>query len=325
MATNTGHIFDGSGRVLAVLRAEAAAHDLPLTILSDGIEVTTTYGSISARQDGKTVHLSLTSARPGDLTVLRDAIHQHLDADVHVEWRNLPHGMPENLHILQVHSVTQISPAFLRLRLVGDVAPLIAGGFHIRLISPARGMQRWPQIGTDGHTIWPDDMPLPHRPVYTIAASADDTVMIDVFRHATGRTLRWIAALQPGDEVGVMGPGGSGMPKTKHLSLWGDETALPAILRIIRDAPADMHGAATILVPSNADIRTVENAQFRVKWLLRDDQDHLIRALKSGYQDALDTFLWCAADGAQVQAARIFADQLNIPKDRRHIAAYWQL
>lgn len=320
MATNTGRIIDISGRVLTKLRDEATAHDLPITLLPDGIEVETTYGTISAFREGQIIHLSLSSVRSGDLTVLRDAVHQHLDAGVSVEWRDLPRGMPENLHILRGYSVTELSPAFLRLRLVGNVGPLGEGGFHIRLVSPANGTHRWPEIGANGQTVWPDDMPLPHRPVYTITDWTDEMVTIDIFRHSTGRTSHWVEALQPGDEVGLMGPGGSGMPEAKHLSLWGDETALPAILRIIRDAPTDTDGTATLLVPSAADIRPVDTKKFRLNWLFRDRGEDLLFALDGPHPDA---FFWFAADRAQVQNARTFAERLNLPKKKRFIAAYW--
>src|SRR5690606_34184781 len=62
--------------------------------------------------------------------------------------------------------------------------------------------------------------------------------------------------------------------------LVGDETAAPAIARILEDAPRDLRGCAFIEVPDAADILAIDApAGVKVHWLPRGDAAHGLRVI----------------------------------------------
>src|SRR5690606_28183672 len=62
--------------------------------------------------------------------------------------------------------------------------------------------------------------------------------------------------------------------------LVGDETAAPAIARILEDAPRDLRGCAFIEVPDAADVLAIDApAGVDVHWLPRGDAAHGLRVI----------------------------------------------
>ena len=51
--------------------------------------------------------------------------------------------------------------------------------------------------------------------------------------------------LKPGDRIGVVGPGGGGLVEAEWYLFAGDETALPAIGRMLEHLPATAKGTAS--------------------------------------------------------------------------------
>ncbi|QBF33463.1 siderophore-interacting protein [Thalassococcus sp. S3] len=309
--------------LLDLLRKEAEEHDLECTQTDGWLDLSTQYGIISARIDDGAVLLRLSSETEGELTVLRDAVNAHVSGQFVPKWSNVRTGRPPNLTVLRLAGKTQISPSFLRLTLSGDTHRLTGAGFHIRFVAPAAGKPHWPRIDATGRTIWFDKTPLPHRPVYTIAEVRAGQADIDIFRHEGGRTIAWADSLEVGDPVGVLGPGGSGLPEANRLSLWGDETAMPAIRRILSEAPEDTVGKVTIAVRDPDDIFLWGRRGFEVRWLVRSDPTTLAHAMIADRAGADKAYLWFAAGAAETKIARQHAAELNIAKQRRHIAAYW--
>ena len=89
-----------------------------------------------------------------------------------------------------------------------------------------------------------------------------------------GPASAWALGARPGDELGLLAEGIYYLPPEDadwHL-LVGDESALPALLSILEQAPADLRGLAFLEVPSSADIREVTApAGVEVRWLPRDE------------------------------------------------------
>ena len=61
-----------------------------------------------------------------------------------------------------------------------------------------------------------------------------------------GPTAEWALAVEPGEEVGLLGPAGGWMPDNEDILLAGDETAVPAIARIAQQLPANATGHVLI-------------------------------------------------------------------------------
>lgn len=324
MPENTTTIVGSTHRILNLFRKEAAEHNLALTEGAGDLEITTQYGQIVAVAEKDRVILALRAETEGNLLVIRDAVQGHLGSDQVLDWTGVQTGRPANLTVLHVASISQPSASFLRLRLTGDVAHLAHDGMHVRLIAPAATGEPWPTVTTTGRTIWPEQSPLPHRPVYTIAHLQDDAIDIDIFQHTSGRTQLWTQHLRRGDEVGVIGPGGSDVPKSKNLSLWGDETALPAMLRIIADASEDVRGQATFVVGDKGDIRSAPQDRFLLRWILRAGPCHMGELLKNERGVHKDAFLWFAGGSVETRMVRELIAEANRPKDNTYVATYWK-
>ncbi|WP_299546278.1 siderophore-interacting protein [uncultured Tateyamaria sp.] len=324
MPENTALLPSSATGIFDLLRAEAADHDLTVQTTAQGLDVSTQYGMISARIEDRGVRLHLSAEDEGRLAVLRDAVNAHVEGQFALDWNDVRTGHPANLTILKVADIYPISPSFLRLSLAGTTDHLAHGGYHVRLIAPGAGKIEWPEIDTTGRTIWPDNSPLSHRPVYTIADWRDDSVDIDIFCHDEGRTNTWAATLSVGDPVGLMGPGGSGLPVATRLSLWGDETALPAIRRILRETSGNAVGSVTIAVHEPDDISAFDHAGFDVRWIVRNGAADLAQTLIDEGMREADTYLWFAAGSHEVAIARSFAADHGIGPESRYMAAYWK-
>ncbi|MGN7949096.1 siderophore-interacting protein [Microbacterium sp. 22215] len=98
----------------------------------------------------------------------------------------------------------------------------------------------------------------------------------------TGPASRWADAAAVGQELFIVGPR-RGVPAAAHggaeyepgtatsVVLAGDETAAPAIARILEDAPRALRGVAFLEVPSPADILRIDAPSgVEVHWLPRD-------------------------------------------------------
>lgn len=94
---------------------------------------------------------------------------------------------------------------------------------HFRLVYPklAGQVPLWPQINSEGRTIWPDGDDELLRPVYTVRQfdMQAQTLDFDVFLHDGGRTTDWAKGVGIGAKVGLLGPSGGGVPEADFMLL----------------------------------------------------------------------------------------------------------
>ena len=106
---------------------------------------------------------------------------------------------------------------------------------------------------------------------YTIAHARPESgeLDLDVLLHGDGPGARWGAGAAPGDEVEFQGPRGKLelRPAAWHL-LAGDESALPAIVAIVRALPPGATAHAFVEVTDAAD-EPVELCTLPITWLHR--------------------------------------------------------
>ncbi|WP_163849284.1 siderophore-interacting protein [Pseudooceanicola aestuarii] len=330
----------GEGRVAletdavhAMFRTHADEHDLPLH--SDGtalqLELWGTW--VTARPDGpRRTHLTLRAPDAGLLDVLREAVTGHMETlGTLPDWEGITVGAhPANMRLATVAAVTEVSPRFRRIRLTGDLARFAGEGLHLRLLLPPEGTDtaydvpvQWPVLDDKGRTRWPEGAAALHRPVYTVRriGAAGDWLDVDVYLHQGGRTTDWTARTTPGDRIGLMGPGGGGIPQEPHLGLWGDETALPAIARILECLPADTRGSACISVPA-ADLPDLAHpAGMRLTRV--DSGAALLADLAASPLPEDGGFAWIGAEKSDVAHARAALAARGLPRTRSLAAAYW--
>jgi NADPH-dependent ferric siderophore reductase len=208
-------------------------------------------------------------------------------------------GSPFLVASVVVDAVSRPSPSFVRVELAGDdLADFGTAGpvydQRIKLVLPSAS-GTLPDLA--GAASWWDAWRrLPehergHMRTYSIrdlvGEGADRRLVIDLVLHlgvdASGPASRWAASAATGDRLLVIGPrrsaaGGAGAGgiefdpgDAERLLLVGDETALPAIARILSDLPDDARGHAFLEVPHARDVAEVAApAGVALSWLPRD-------------------------------------------------------
>lgn len=180
---------------------------------------------------------------------------------------------PFALFWAEVTCVDDLTPSMRRVTFTGpELGAFGDPGFdqRIKLIFPKAGAALDALInGDEWYPAWcalPDE----HRPpirTYTTRAVRPDCAEIDVdmVRHEpAGPAGRWLAEVVPGERILIVGPnaryagevGGVDFvaPEvTDAFLIGGDETAAPAISRILEDLPAEARGIAVVEFPDDAD------------------------------------------------------------------------
>jgi NADPH-dependent ferric siderophore reductase len=195
-----------------------------------------------------------------------------------------------------VHSVVRVSPAFVRVELASPAfVDLGEGGFDTRfkvVLPGATGeLPPIPEVAEEWYETWmsaPDGVRPPMR-TYTIRdiVRDGDTVRLVVDfavhedpGHSQGPACRWALAARPGQAIQVIVPhrlteyDGTEFDPTgrQHLMLIGDETAVPAVARILEDLGPGYTGEVYLEVPTGDDILdlAVPNG-FAVRWFPRNE------------------------------------------------------
>ncbi len=194
-----------------------------------------------------------------------------------------------------VHSTTRLSPSFVRIELASPAfVDLGEDGFDTRFKVVFPGgtgeLPPIPEVPEQWYETWmrsPDEVRSPMR-TYTVrdvVRDGDevrlvvDFVVHDDTGHGQGPACRWALAAEPGDVVQVIAPhrlstyGGTEFDPAgrRHLLLIGDETALPAIARILEDVEPGFSGEVFVEVPSSEDIPELPVPEgFEMNWLPRD-------------------------------------------------------
>ncbi|GAA2753350.1 siderophore-interacting protein [Amnibacterium kyonggiense] len=184
-----------------------------------------------------------------------------------------PVDAPFLLHRVRVAGRQRLSDCFVRITFTGPTLDRFADpglDQRIKLILPAPdGSVDDALFSADWYGAW-RALPNDRRPVirtYTTRAvrQAAREVDVDLVVHEPcGPAGRFAVDCREGDEVVLLGPNrdaasaGGGIdfrrPATSdRVLIAGDETALPAIVRILQDLPDAVRGAAVVEVPRRED------------------------------------------------------------------------
>jgi NADPH-dependent ferric siderophore reductase len=121
-----------------------------------------------------------------------------------------------------------------------------------------------------------------------------------------------------------MGPGGEWLTRARWIALFGDETSLPAIARILQDLPPESEGTATILTSDAGDKQELNtNSNVSIRWLVRGDGICLVHELKRLKIPDNDRLVWFAGERSEVNQAREVLVSLGLRKDEIRAASYW--
>lgn len=239
---------------------------------------------------------------------------------------------PLNFSVATLRGTSRVAPNFLRVELdCPDTRRLAEGaGMHFSLLLPPEGRAPvWPRLDGNGRTVWPKGEDALHRAVYTFVElrPEEGRFTFDVFEHEGGRATTWARSAQPGVQVGITGPGSGDFPPGRDMLIAGDETALPAIRRILEHSDPARRGDVLIEVGSGEDICDLRHPEaMRVTWLRRDRGaglwDHLCRMAPP---PGPDRYVWIAAEKALVRKSKArFRGEFGLGAGEGYFAYYWE-
>ncbi|RRD30137.1 siderophore-interacting protein [Actinomyces bowdenii] len=202
---------------------------------------------------------------------------------------------PFRFFSVTVSRLEDLTPSIRRLTLTGpDLERFGDPGWdqRIKLVlpSPTAGYDRLP-TGEGWYRQWlalPEELRPPIRTYTTRAVRRRAReVDIDVVLHGpSGPAGRWVQAARPGSRAVLLGPdaGHEGDPGgvdfvpprvTERFLLGGDETAAPAISRILEDLPPSARGVAVVELPTRADVDYLPtHPGFEMRILSREGRSH---------------------------------------------------
>ena len=314
------------------------SHDIiPVTRATNDATYETDFGRIHLLAQNDALQVRIESPDEAALTTLQGSITHYLSETdpvlaKSITWSGVAPapGQPKNFRKMTVTRVQPLSSWLLRMTLKGeDLAPFDQRGLHVRLMFPEAPSERppvWPTIEASGAVHYPDGDDVLAVRVYTIRQIRPESgeVDIDIVRHAGGTFADWSETAKPGDAVGMLGPGGGYFPPQGWLAIGGDDTAVPAILRILENR-ADQSGGHVVigLHPHEAPFEIALPANFVIDWVSNAD---LVDAMKAIAAPATRSgTYWFAGEAAQAKTLRThFKSTLELPAERRSSAAYWR-
>ncbi|WP_327357341.1 siderophore-interacting protein [Streptomyces sp. NBC_01304] len=243
------------------------------------------------------------------------------------------------MYVAQVIRTERLTPHMQRVVLGGEgLAEFSAGSctdHYIKLLFPAEGVT-YPepfdiqQIRAD----FPRDQ-WPVTRTYTVRGWDPELreLAVDFVVHGdAGLAGPWAAAVQPGETVRFLGPGGGYAPEADadwHL-LAGDESALPAIAASLERLPAGAKAHAFVEVEGLEEEQKVTSPDgVGIVYLHRGDRpvgEALLEAVRGLDFPAGDVQAFVHGEAGFVKQLRHHLRiEREIPRERLSISGYWRL
>lgn len=248
---------------------------------------------------------------------------------------------PPNFRLLHVVLARNVTPHMRRITLRGSDLAYYASDtdYHVKLLIPPSSDREpeWPTLGADGIIRFPQGENAPLLRKYTIRAIDVErgTLDIDFVLHDdAGPGSRWAAAATEGDVIGVLHRSSARdlRPADWYL-LAGDETALPAIARMLEILPDTARGVALIEVADEAEEQPLAlKPGFSIRWLHRNSAEAGTTTL---LQDAARAIEWPAEgtsvhiwSGTEFDAFRnlraYIRKERGVPTANQLVVSYWR-
>ncbi len=235
-----------------------------------------------------------------------------------------------------VHSVARVTPGMVRVVVGGDDLDGFGAGeftdhyvklqlpppgadyaapFDVEEVKASRPRERWPRIRTYTVRAWD-----PERSLLTI----------DFMVHGdAGIAGPWAAAVQPGDLLQLMGPGGAYAPDPDaawHLMV-GDMSVLPAIGASLERVPEGVPVHVIVELDDDADRQPLTSpGALDVTWLRGDGSDTVlldaVRAL--AFPDGpVHAFVHGEASAVRAVRRHLLVDR-GLPREALSVSGYWK-
>lgn len=311
----------------------------------DAWEFRTPFGSMFADREGRGLRIQVAAVDETFLSYLKMGVADHathlLGPEISLEWRGdgPTAGLPVFFREITVLSSRRLTPHMQRLRFSGeDLGRFATGGLHVRLLLPPAGRAPvWPVIGPNGSLQWPSGADTLTVRIYTIRAVDAERgwVEIDFVLHGDDDSpaATFARTAKGGEVIGMLGPGGEEAPDVSSFVLLGDETAIPAIGRMLEAMAPASEADVFIEVDGPADEQPLPTrARAHLHWLHRNGaQPGTAGLLSKALADVdwasrdPDTFVWAGCEHADARILRKFLKtELKKPRAQYLAAAYWR-
>lgn len=316
----TGLVSNLAPSAVAGLRAHAEEWGVPVTEEGAAVRLDL-WGALALltpTEDGYGIELS--AHEELFLRALQDAIAEaFVQHGAEILWTDVAEGaLAPGLALMRVASVSPRSPGFFRVRVEGPEAPRFAAehGLHFRLLLPPKDRAPiWPRVGPTGRVVWPKGEDKIHAPAYTTADQGEDWLEFEVFRHAGSPTCAWFDKAPLGRSLGILGPNGGLRPEGDPLLLFGDETALPAVARILSLTNSEARAWVSCADPEDLGPLAQDPRVLR-----RPD---LLAALEEA-ETPKGSHVWFAAETRLARSARAHLVERGLAKTAFTAAGYWE-
>ena len=301
-------------------------------------------GSVSARLGDGDIAFNVEANDETSLTFLQwgvtEHVHEFMGATPEIVWNGgVAAGKPlpyfREMRVIAAHDVT---PRMRRLTLSGaNLERFAQHGMHVRLLlAPEKGVVPvWPHMSPDGRQAWPEG-PKPLSRIYTIrhidvaAGEIDLDFVLHEGDDTPGASFAFDA--QPGDVVGMTGPGGAELPQADWYLLAGDETALPAIGRLLEEMPAGKKIVALIEIADDGERQDLSSqADLDLRWISRDGRPAGTTAVLQDAVTALpfpddeQVFVWAGCEYHAFKALRTHLKQdRGLPRGSHNVSVFWR-
>ena len=242
---------------------------------------------------------------------------------------------PPNYREIAVTAVEDLTPHMRRIHFTGEDLGRFAdiGNMHVRLTFPLPGeAMPVPRLGPNGMPGWPEGVARPIERKYTIRSIdvAAGSFAIDFVLHddTPGPGSTFASGAQPGQRIGMAGPGGRGLMAADWHLFIADETGLPAVARMLESLPGHARGVAIIEVADAGERQPlVHPPGIRLDWRLRaaDPAPLLdqVRAIALPTEGSVR--VWAAVEFDDFKRLRSHVrDTLGLAGDQQLVVSYWR-
>ena len=249
---------------------------------------------------------------------------------------------PAVLRELTVSRVVDVTPTLRRITLTGsalaefEVEGGIAAAFRsegfddsVKVLVPFDGEDR-PPLPVQGpdRLEWGAAGGRPIAKDYTPRAASATELDLEFVRHGHGFASTWVETVAPGSLTWIVGPTRSSLwPEDIDAAiLLADETALPAIGRLLDEWPEERTTETTIIVevPTPESIVNLSAPScVRVVWV--HGRDAWVHTVEQVAWPEGDVFVWVAGEAGAVRRIRQFVStERGVPKDLLDATGYWR-
>lgn len=237
----------------------------------------------------------------------------------------------------EVVATERLTPGMIRIVLGGEeVAAFLSTGIgdeYLRVFLPAAG-ERVPVLpfATENGWDYPEGVaPSPMR-TYTVRAvdPRAGTVTIDFVVHESGVAATWAQHAVVGDVVGLNTPCGLYSPPVDLAwqLLLADETGLPAVARLVEQAPAGVRTRVVIEVTDASRRQDLEpHPDVDVAWVYggngngRSRLEEILRSIE--LPDGVG-YVWFAGEAKVMRTVRTYLrHERGLPASAYKVIGYW--